>query len=117
MNLTYSIGCIPLITHPTRITTTSSTLLDLVYTNNVLGEHKSFILVEDVSDHQPVMVCSNLSLPKSEKSTVNLIRDTINFDIEKFLAKLTVEASHANAHARGIAFFSYIWFKNDILTF
>ena len=37
----------------------------------------------------PVMVCSNLSLPKSEKSTVTLIRDTKNFDIEKFLDKLT----------------------------
>ena len=73
MNLTYSLGCIPLITHPTRITTTSSTLLDHVYTNNVVGEHKSFILVEDVSDHLPVMVCSNLSMPKSEKSTVTLI--------------------------------------------
>ena len=89
MNLTYSLGCITLITHPTRITTTSSTLLDHVYTNNALGEHKSFILVEDVSDHLPVMVCSNLSLPKSEKSTVTLIRDTKNFDVEKFLDKLT----------------------------
>ena len=27
-----------------------------------------------------------------------------------------VEASHANAHARAIAFFSYIWFKYDILS-
>ena len=89
MNLTYSLGCIPLITHPTRITTTSSTLLDHVYTNNVVGEHKSFILVEDVSDHLPVMVCSNLSLPKSEKSAVTLIRDTKNFKVEKFLDKLT----------------------------
>ena len=89
MNLTYSLGCIPLITHPTRITTTSSTLLDHVYTSNVVGEHKSFILVEDVSDHLPVMVCSNLSLPKSEKSTVTLFRDTKNFDIETFLDKLT----------------------------
>ena len=89
MNLTYSLGCIPLITHPTRITTTSSTLLDHVYTNNVVGEHKSFILVEDVSDHLPVMVYSNLSLPKSEKSTVTLIRDAKNFEVEKFLDKLT----------------------------
>ena len=89
MNLTYSLRCIPLIIHPTRITTTSSTLLDHVYTNNVLGEHKSFILVEHVSDHLPVMVCSNLSLPNSEKLTVTLIRDTKIFDIEKFLNKLT----------------------------
>ena len=87
--LTNSLGCIPLITHPTRITTTSSTLLDHVYTNNVVGKHKSFILVEDVSDHLPVMMCSNLSLPMSAKSTFTLICDTKNFDIEKFLDKLT----------------------------
>ena len=49
----------------------------------------SFILVEDVSDHLPVMVCSNLSLPKSEKSAVTLIRDTKNFEVEKFLHKFT----------------------------
>ena len=41
-----------------------------------------------MSDHLPVMVCSTLSLPKSEKSTVTLIRDTKNFNIEKFLDKL-----------------------------
>ena len=35
------------------------------------------------------MVCSNLSLPKSETSTVILIRDTKNFNVEKFLDKLT----------------------------
>ena len=54
-----------------------------------MGELKSFILVEDVSDHLPVIVCSNLSLPKSEKSTATLIRDSKNFEVEKFLDKLT----------------------------
>ena len=33
-----------------------------------------------------------------------------------FHTKVPVEASHANAYARAIAFFSYIWFKYDILT-
>ena len=89
MSLTYSLGCIPLITHPTRITTTSSTLLDHVYTNNVVSEHERFILVEDVSDHLPVMVCSNLCLPKSKKSTVTLIHDTKIFEVKKILDKLT----------------------------
>ena len=31
------------------------------------------------------------------------------------LLRIAVEASHANAHTRAIAFFSYIWFKYDIL--
>ena len=91
MNLMHSLSCIPLITYPTRITTTSSTFIDHIYTNNVAGDHKSFILVENVRDHLTVMVCSNLSLPKSEKSTVTLIRDTKNFVIENFLDKLTEE--------------------------
>ena len=29
---------------------------------------------------------------------------------------MELEASHANAHVRAIAFFSYIWFKYDILS-
>ena len=37
------------------------------------------------------------------------------FDIP-FHTKILVEVSHANAHARAIAFFSYIWFKYDILS-
>ena len=32
------------------------------------------------------------------------------------MLEVEVEASHANAHARAIAFFSYIWFKYDILS-
>ena len=33
-----------------------------------------------------------------------------------FLIVYRVEASHANVHARAIAFFSYIWFKYHILS-
>ena len=33
-----------------------------------------------------------------------------------FPTRPVVEASHANAHARAIAFFSYIWFKYNILS-
>ena len=33
-----------------------------------------------------------------------------------FHTRAPAEASHANAQARAIAFFSYIWFKYDILS-
>ena len=39
--------------------------------------------------YDKVMVCSNLSLPKSEKSTFTLIRDRKSFEVEKFLNQLT----------------------------
>jgi len=34
IDMIYSQGFIPLITHPTRITETSSTVIDHIYTNN-----------------------------------------------------------------------------------
>jgi len=53
-SLTYSLGCIPLITHPTRITVNIASLIDHVYTNNVKGIDNSFILVSDMGDHFPI---------------------------------------------------------------
>lgn len=48
-----SINLIPLITHPTRISTHSSTLIDNIYTNN-LQSHQSAVLLYDLSDHFPI---------------------------------------------------------------
>ena len=52
-NLMSSLNLIPLITHPTRITTYSSTLIDNIYTNN-LQSHHSAVLINDLSDHFPI---------------------------------------------------------------
>lgn len=90
LNMTYSLGCIPLITHPTRITSNSATLIDHVYTNNITDLGKSFILITDVSDHFSVVVCSDLNIPKHSK-TVSYIRDTNNFDMDQFLQDLSQE--------------------------
>ena len=45
VDLTYSLSCTPLITQPTQVTSTSTTLIDHVYTNNAVNAGKSFILV------------------------------------------------------------------------
>ena len=39
-----------------------------------------------------------------------------NFPPQCSTRSAPLEASHANAQARAIAFFSYIWFKYDILS-
>ena len=83
----YSPGCIPTITHPTRITITSSTLIDHIYTNNFIKEMKSFILLHDLTDHFPILVSTNfdkLDLTHDEM----LIRDTKHFNVEKFNQEL-----------------------------
>ena len=69
IDLTYSLGAIPLITHPSRVTDNSSSPLDHVYTNNISGETHSYILQDDISNHMPVIVCSDLALklPKNIK--------------------------------------------------
>ena len=81
--MTYSLGCIPLIINLRNFH--KQTLIDHVYTNNVVDAGKSFILVSDMSDHFPVVVNSNLNLPKHDKSEISYIRDTKNFDMKLFL--------------------------------
>jgi len=58
-----SYNCLELITKPTRITTTSSTLIDHIYTNLPATKLTPGILINDLSDHLPVFVSvkSNIS--------------------------------------------------------
>ena len=45
----------PLITKPTRITKSTATLIDNIYTNNTHKTgHQSGILLNDISDHLPI---------------------------------------------------------------
>ena len=55
----FSMGCAPLIDLPTRITTKSSTLINHIYTNNVVNNIKIYILLHDITDHFPI--CSIIS--------------------------------------------------------
>ena len=89
IDMTYSLGAIPLITHPTRVTDNSSSLLDHVYTNNICGETRSYILLDDISDHMPVIVCSDLALKHPKKNEASCVGDTKNFEAELFLEELS----------------------------
>jgi len=78
-----SLGCIPLIRHPTRITSSSATLIDHMYSNNLLNILTPFILlIEDISDHFPVILLLNNT--KHNSPSNDHIRDTKNFNVEKF---------------------------------
>ena len=58
-----SLGLHYLITKPSRITKTSSTLIDNILTNNILYEHISGLIFEDLSDHLPIFtLCKNDNL-------------------------------------------------------
>ena len=55
----YSAGLFPAITKPTRITRTSATLIDNIFTNNVTENLNCGIVINETSDHLPVFVSSN----------------------------------------------------------
>jgi len=49
-------GCLQLITNPTRITPTGCTIIDHIYTNFPTEKLTPDILINDLSDHLPVLV-------------------------------------------------------------
>ena len=56
-----------LINRPTRITTSSATCLDHIWTNIYQNDYKSLILCDLIADHLPTMVVSSWGKPKVAK--------------------------------------------------
>lgn len=54
MEMLNSYGLYPTITKPTRISSFTATLIDNIFTNNLLYPHESAIICDDISDHLPV---------------------------------------------------------------
>ena len=54
----FSNACIPLICRPTRITPTTATLIDNIYSNDLTGNENQIngISYADISDHLPIFV-------------------------------------------------------------
>ena len=61
-----SMGFHPLIVRPTRVSNTSQTLIDQIWTNDTGAEITSALLLTDISDHFPIICCR-----KSQISEVN----------------------------------------------
>ena len=60
-DIMYSGGFIPLITRPTRVTHTSATLIDNIYSNQILDRDHSLngIMMTDISHHYPIFHIAN----------------------------------------------------------
>ena len=83
----FSYGFIPLITRPTRVTQSSATLIDNIFTNQLVDLHNESmqgILITDISDHYPIFHMSK-SVKKRE-AEVKISRRNYNVkNKEKFL--------------------------------
>ena len=87
-----SLGCSSLVNIPTRISTTCSTLLDHLYTNELEKNITCHVLDYDVSDHLPVFFFINSYSVRNQTTSVQ-IRDMKQFDEEAFLNDLAIAYS------------------------
>ena len=82
-------GMYPLICKPTRICEYSSTLIDNIFTNN-LGDIRSGIFINDISDHLPVFACTKDDLKNHRTINKNIIfRDTSETNMNIFKGELS----------------------------
>jgi len=83
-----SYGCLQLITNPTRITPSSCTLIDHIYTNFPTEKLTPGILINDLSDHLPVFVLIKTKPLQKWKSKKYTKHDYSKFDSETFVTKV-----------------------------
>ena len=79
----FSFGFAPVILKPTRITDTTATLLDHIYTNNISELKDSAIIITDVADHLATAVFFKRQYKSSESKTIKS-RDFSENSIIKF---------------------------------
>ena len=74
----FSNGFLPVITKPTRIGPTSSTLIDHIYSNHVTSSFKSGIIITDVADHYGtyILLLEKRTVINTETIQVRLMNET-----------------------------------------
>ena len=77
-----------LIDEPTRVSSTSATLIDLVVTNIKENISASGVIHLGISDHSLIYAVRKFTIPRT-KSTVKEVRDYKHFNEERFIADLS----------------------------
>jgi exonuclease III len=77
MDIMTSHHFLPVITQPTRVTTTTATLIDNIFSNRTTKIIDSVIIIDDISDHLPIMAWVELK-PKVNRDPIT--RLTRNID-------------------------------------
>ena len=91
-DIMYSNGFIPLITRPTRVTNSSATIIDNIFTNKLssqIGESLQGILLTDISDHYPVFYIAK-SMANKKVNTLVSKRSYSNKNKRKFLEAISL---------------------------
>ena len=120
LNLMYSYAFHPCINIPTRLTATSATLIDNIFTN-VLSKSNSGILYHDVSDHLPIFTITSRSISKARiKPIENSFRKESTENVKALIDDLLKESWQEvynekdinNAYEKFIDSLTYYYNKN-----
>ena len=97
LNELYSAGCYSVINKPTRITDTSATTLDHIYSNSLHKISVSGVLISDILDHLPTFCVMTSSIQRNLTPKL-MIRDMTKFNIEAFSKQISysLESSFRN---------------------
>ena len=71
LDMLYGRGLYPLITKPSRITETSATLIDHIFTNSLENSIISGLVINDVSDHLPVFATFDCQMKRNTSENVD----------------------------------------------
>ena len=86
----YSYGMLPIITKPTRITSTTATLIDNIFTNNCFQTHYGGLLCTDISDHLPIFsICNIRGIHRCTEKEYKYIRKYDAQNMSRFKQNLT----------------------------
>ena len=88
INLMVSNSLYPLISKPTRLTSTTATLIDNIFTNNLEHCMNSGIFYSDLSDHLPIFQVTHLKLDAETPCRKRLARLINPATIAAFRSKL-----------------------------
>ena len=84
----FSHGFLPIISKPTRVITSSATLIDHMYTNLITPSYHSGIIINDVADHFGIF-CLFHGKSKTSKPSNTKYRSFSVENISKFKTSLT----------------------------
>ena len=94
-NMLLSCNCQCLIKVPTRVNSSSNTLIDYIYTNSKKKSLKSGVLSNiDICDHYSIFTIIPICKNKSKKLENYEMRDMKNFDKDEFLITLENKLSN-----------------------
>ena len=88
LDLLLRYGFIPTIPRPIPITEFSATLIDNIYTNEVIHTITSGLLIKDISDHLPVFTHCEYALTRNESTTYKYVRKCDEKSLDLFRNEL-----------------------------